>query len=104
MLNHIIELELTPPFDGEDVRKAYVRLVKRYPPARSPEKFRRLNEAFEALGNDRNRVRTELYWAYDFDSVPEAVDALESAVELRDRTKTLDAIFRAEGHARNSKT
>ena len=33
----------------EDVRNAYVRLVRRYPPEHFPEKFARLREAYQQL-------------------------------------------------------
>ena len=33
----------------EDVRKAYVRLVRRYPPEHFPEKFAQLREAYQQL-------------------------------------------------------
>jgi len=33
----------------EEVRNAYVRLVRRYPPEHFPEKFKQLNEAYQQL-------------------------------------------------------
>jgi curved DNA-binding protein CbpA len=33
----------------EDVRKAYVRLVRRYPPEHFPEKFAKLHDAYQKL-------------------------------------------------------
>jgi hypothetical protein len=33
----------------EDIRKAYVRLVRRYPPEHFPDKFAKLHEAYQKL-------------------------------------------------------
>lgn len=47
--------------DDETVRAAYLELVRRYPPERFPERFARINRAYEALKTEQDRVQHELF-------------------------------------------
>jgi curved DNA-binding protein CbpA len=50
-----------PPNAGEEeIRAAYVRKVKEFPPDRSPEEFEKVRDAFETLRDPRKRTRTML--------------------------------------------
>jgi tetratricopeptide (TPR) repeat protein len=40
----------------EQVKQAYRNLVRQYPPERAPEEFKRIREAYEALGNPGTRT------------------------------------------------
>jgi curved DNA-binding protein CbpA len=42
-------LKISPETDKELIRQAYVRLVRRYPPEHFPEKFRQIQDAYQAL-------------------------------------------------------
>jgi curved DNA-binding protein CbpA len=44
----------------EEIRAAYVRKVKEYPPDRSPEEFERIRDAYESLRDPRRRMRDRL--------------------------------------------
>ena len=46
-------LEVGPGAGDEEIRAAYLRKVKEYPPDRSPREFERVREAYEALRNTR---------------------------------------------------
>ena len=41
----------------EDIRAAYLKKVKEYPPDRSPEKFETIRDAYETLRDPRKRMR-----------------------------------------------
>jgi curved DNA-binding protein CbpA len=60
MLRHYLVLGLSYPTGDEEVRKAYLELVKRYPPERFPEEFNEVSTAYEALKDERSRIETEL--------------------------------------------
>ena len=49
--------------DAEDqaVRKAYLTLVKRYPPERDEKRFQLINKAFEKIKTEQNRSRYNLF-------------------------------------------
>ena len=49
MLKHFLTLGVGYPTTDEEVRRAYLNLVKRYPPEHHPEEFARVAEAYEAL-------------------------------------------------------
>jgi curved DNA-binding protein CbpA len=44
----------------EEIRVAYVRKVKEYPPDRSPEEFERIRDAYDSLRDPRRRMRDRL--------------------------------------------
>jgi curved DNA-binding protein CbpA len=50
----------------EEIRGAYLRKVKEYPPDRSPEEFERIRDAYETLRDPRRRTREMLLTADPF--------------------------------------
>jgi curved DNA-binding protein CbpA len=44
----------------EEIRAAYLRKVKEYPPERSPEQFEKIRDAYETLRDPRRRMRSLL--------------------------------------------
>lgn len=44
----------------EEIRAAYLRKVKEYPPERSPEQFEKIRDAYETLRDPRGRMRSLL--------------------------------------------
>ncbi len=69
-----------PPGAGEEeIRAAYLRKVKEYPPERAPEEFERVRDAYETLQDPRRRGRRWL------DADPEApfVSLLEGLASER---------------------
>jgi curved DNA-binding protein CbpA len=53
-------LGVSPDAGEEDLRAAYVRKVKEYPPDRSPEEFERIRDAYDNLRDPRKRMRDRL--------------------------------------------
>ena len=45
----------------EEIRAAYLRRVREYPPDRAPEQFEKIREAYETLRDPRRRVRHRLF-------------------------------------------
>ena len=50
-------LGIPPDAGEEEIRSAYVRKVKEHPPARSPEQFERIRDAYDSLRDPRRRMR-----------------------------------------------
>jgi curved DNA-binding protein CbpA len=48
-------LEVARTASREEIKHAYLRLVRRYPPERAPEEFKRIREAYETLSDPRTR-------------------------------------------------
>jgi curved DNA-binding protein CbpA len=45
----------------EDIRAAYLRKIREYPPESSPEQFERIRDAYETLRNRRRRAQSLLF-------------------------------------------
>ena len=45
----------------EEIRAAYLRAIKEYPPETFPEQFERIRDAWEALRDRRSRARNLLF-------------------------------------------
>jgi len=48
-------LDILPEASGQDVKRAYFRLVKRFTPEKDPDAFMRLREAYETLSDEVKR-------------------------------------------------
>ena len=69
-------LELEPEATGEEIRAAYLRKIKQYPPERHPEEFERVRDAYEDLRDPRGRTRKLLFSG---DPLPPLEHLLEGA-------------------------
>lgn len=47
--------------DDASIRSAYLTLVRRHPPERYPEKFEKINEAYQTLKDEKSRLRHYLF-------------------------------------------
>ena len=50
-------LDIPPDAGDEEIRAAYLRKVKEYPPDRAPQEFEKIRDAYEALRDPRRRTR-----------------------------------------------
>ena len=53
-------LEIPAEAGDEEIRAAYLRKVKEYPPDRAPREFERVRDAYEMLRDPRRRARSLL--------------------------------------------
>jgi curved DNA-binding protein CbpA len=53
-------LEIDAEAGEEEIRAAYLRKVKEYPPDRAPREFERVRDAYEMLRDPRSRTRALL--------------------------------------------
>jgi curved DNA-binding protein CbpA len=60
MLKHYLTLKISFPATDQEVRQAYLDLVKRFSPERHPKAFARITEAYEALKDETVRIHTQL--------------------------------------------
>ena len=58
----------------EEIRAAYLRLVKEHPPESSPEQFERIRDAYERLRDPRGRMRDMLFSGDAFAPFTELLD------------------------------
>jgi len=50
-------LGIAPEAGDEEIRAAYLRKVKEYPPDRAPREFEKVRDAYETLRDPRRRMR-----------------------------------------------
>jgi curved DNA-binding protein CbpA len=67
-------LGIDPTADDEAVRAAYLAAVRRSPPDRDPEGFRRVREAYDAVRDEERRLALLLFG-------PAPLEHLESLVD-----------------------
>jgi curved DNA-binding protein CbpA len=53
-------LGISPEAGDEEVRAAYLRKVKEFPPDRAPREFEKVRDAYEAMRDPRRRARQML--------------------------------------------
>lgn len=58
----------------EEIRAAYLRLVKEHPPESSPEQFERIRDAYEKLRDPRRRMRDMLFGGDAFAPLTELME------------------------------
>jgi len=61
MLSNYFILGLDPDASDEEIRKQYLKLIKRYTPEKNPERFREITAAYEQIKTPRSRIRTKLF-------------------------------------------
>jgi curved DNA-binding protein CbpA len=54
-------LAVGPEADDEQIRAAYLRKIKEYPPDRCPDEFERVRDAYELLRDRRRRAQLTLF-------------------------------------------
>ena len=60
MLKYFLTLRISFPSTDEEIRRAYLDMVKQFPPERYPREFGEISEAYEALKGEAHRIRTSL--------------------------------------------
>ena len=54
-------LDIPEDSDDTTIKKAYLRMVKRYPPERFPGDFQRIRTAYERIKTRKDRLRFSLF-------------------------------------------
>ncbi|MBI4602566.1 MAG: J domain-containing protein [Planctomycetes bacterium] len=76
MANPYRVLDVPDGADDQEVRAAYLALVRRFPPERAPEEFGRLRAAYAALRDARSRLRFFLFEPSAGESIDEWLEEL----------------------------
>lgn len=77
-MNPFLILDVTPNSTDEEVRAAYTRLLRKYPPEHFPEEFQMIQESAAKLRTGRDRWKT---WFHPEPSDPQS--PLESLQEFQ---------------------
>ena len=74
-------------------------MIRSHPPSRDPDRFGRIAAAYEALQDDRARVRTAMFGIAAYSDWELALDALVQARTAARKVPGLQALLAAEGLA-----
>lgn len=74
MTNPFQVLEVPETADDAEIKKAYLRKVREFPPEREPQRFQAVRSAFEAIQTRRDRLRYQLFHA----ELPELTELLDT--------------------------
>ena len=103
-------LRLARDCGPEEVRRAYVRLTRRYPPEHFPERFKRIKQAFERLSLDPSHLQAVAVRIAHAESTQEVFDIMtEEALDLalaqssehglpQPDVRELEPVLNAEGY------
>jgi DnaJ-class molecular chaperone len=61
MIDPCVILGVDAGATDEEIRAAYLRKVRDYPPERAPEQFERVRDAYEMLRDPRRRMQQRLF-------------------------------------------
>ncbi|MCF8024741.1 MAG: J domain-containing protein [Desulfobacteraceae bacterium] len=95
MLTHYLILDLPPGSDDETIRQRYLEMVKKYPPESDPVMFRRITEAYNALCDERSRIRSELFGCLDMPDWENELFKLAQAAKTKRRRTGLKEMLEA---------
>ncbi|MGF1615898.1 MAG: DnaJ domain-containing protein [Gammaproteobacteria bacterium] len=76
MTNPFQVLGVPDTADDVEIKKAYLKQVRQYPPERAPERFQTIRRAFESIQTRRDRLRYQLFQA----EPPSPAELLEALV------------------------
>ena len=82
-------LELKSGATSEEIRRAYLNLVRQHPPDRAPDKFREIHAAYEML-NDPMNLATALMTSNS--ERPDLTAVIVEAEKVRPRLATLNLL------------
>ena len=96
MLAPFLVLGLSPSATQAEIRRRYLELVRAHRPARDPERFQQVTAAYEALKDERARVKTALFGMAGYGDFDLALDALVRARAERRKAPGLQTLLAVE--------
>jgi curved DNA-binding protein CbpA len=97
MLTPYLVLDLEPDASNDAIRQRYLEEVKRYPPAREPERFERIATAYEQIKDDRARIATQLFGASRYPDLEQAIAQFAGSRRQERGSPGLSELLEAEG-------
>ena len=85
--HHILEVK--PDASAEELRKAYLSLVRQHPPDRDADKFREIHAAYQMLNDPMVQATALLTTNRD---KPDLIAIIKAAEKVRPRLSTLNLL------------
>ncbi len=88
MKNFYEILEVDSSADEKEIKRAYVRMLRKFPPEKAPEEFKKIREAYECLSDPISRAEYNAYSQYQ-DEIEKYDAEAQAAFEAEDFEKAI---------------
>ncbi len=95
MLKSFLVLDLQMDASDQEIRKKYLELVKKFTPEKYPVDFQKITTAYEAVKNQRNRVKSRLFAAFRDLEFETTLNELADSVKFEKRKTGLKELLNA---------
>ncbi|MBF0201419.1 MAG: J domain-containing protein [Desulfamplus sp.] len=95
MFKSFLVLNISMNASDEDIRKKYLELVKKFPPEREPEQFRKINDAYDEIKDQRSRIKSRLFSTFRNVELEKNLEELAGSVKFTPKPNGLAAILDA---------
>jgi len=86
MKNYYEVLQIEESAGEKEIKKAYIKLLRTYPPEKCPEEFKEIREAYEILNNAKTRAEYDVFSKYK-DEIDTHMNVGINAMEEEDYNK-----------------
>jgi len=99
MLFNYLVFDLPHDASEDEIRQAYLENVKKYPPEKDPQQFRKLTQAYENIRNNRVRIHNQLHPFENVSDCEEKIFELSKVKPLKRRRLGLLDLMTAQKKA-----
>jgi DnaJ-class molecular chaperone len=96
MLFNYLVFDLPLDATEDEIRQAYLENVKKYPPEKDPQRFRKLTQAYEDIKNNRVRIHNQLHPFENISNSEEKLFELAKVKPLKRRRMGLLDLIKAQ--------
>lgn len=83
-MNNLYEvLNIDKNSNFKDIKKAYSKLLRKYPPEKNPEEFKKIREAYEILSNEKSKAEYDAFFQYG-EEINQSREKADKAMEDED--------------------
>ncbi len=93
MLTYYLCLGLSLDASNEEIRNSYIQLVKKHTPEKDPARFQQITEAYEAIKDERSRIKAKIFAALNAKDYEDALFSLAKAKILKRRRAGLQELI-----------
>lgn len=95
MLKSFLILDLPMDATDDQIRKKYLSLIKENRPDSTPDKFKKINAAYEAVKDKRSRIKTKMFSAFMDMECEETLQTLAESINLTKKETNLKSLTTA---------
>ena len=94
MLNPYQILDIPRSATPEEIKNAYFKLIKKYPPEHEPEKFKTIRQAYESLKTSAKKAETDVFIFKDTEQSFEIPDEMRQSYDVEIKAEDMIEILK----------